>query len=232
MNSSSPGISAPDLQVARLRRLDTCAISDAFDRLGLPAAVSGIEPRAARRRIAGRVLTVKLAAGPRADGSRAHLCTLAIESAQRGDIIVVEQSTGIDAAGWGGILSTAAHVRGLSGAIIEGPARDLDEATEIGFPVYSRSATSRTARGRIHEVATGTPVQIGGVIVATGDYVVADTSGVAFIPATSLDAVLEAAESIAAREAHMTKAVLSGEPVSTVMSASYEEMLARRKPRP
>ena len=228
MNTPSPGITAPDLQVARLRRLDSCAISDAFDQLGLPAAISGIAPRAARRRIAGRVVTVKLAGGPRADGSRSHLCTLAIESAQHGDIIVVEQSTGIDAAGWGGILSAAAHVRGLSGAIIEGPARDLDEAAEIGFPVYSRSATSRTARGRVHEVATGTPVEIGGVIVATGDYVVADTSGVAFIPASLIDGVLEAAESIAARETHMTQAVLSGEPVSTVMSASYEEMLARR----
>ncbi len=98
---------------------------------------------------------------------------------------------------------------GLGSAMIEGPARDLDEAAEIGFPVYSRSATPRTARGRVYEVATGVPVRLGGVIVATGDYVIADASGIAFIPVGSIDGVLEAAESIAAREALMTKTVLA-----------------------
>ena len=91
--------------VARLLELDTCAVSDALDKLGLPSAVTGIVRLTTDRRIAGRVLTVKL---DRAEGrppSGRHLCTAAIESARPGDVIVVEQRTGLDAASWGGTLS-------------------------------------------------------------------------------------------------------------------------------
>lgn len=214
-----------DPALARLRRLDACAVSDALDQLKLPAAVTGIRPQTVAGRICGRVLTVTLAAGNRTDGPVRHLCTAAIEAASAGDVIVVEQRTGIDAAAWGGILSNAAQARGIAGVIVEGPARDIDEAAELAFPVFARSATARTARGRIHEAATGAPVRVGEVTVRPGDYVVADRSGVAFIEAAMLDTVLAAAERIAAREAAMTRAVRAGEPAGQVMGASYEHML-------
>ena len=210
--------------IDRLRRIDTCAVSDALDRLSLPSAVTGIGPRSVRQRIAGRVRTVKLEA---ANGRTAkhHLCTTAIEAADGGDVIVVEQKSGIDAAGWGGILSIGAKTKGVSGVIVEGPARDIDEATELGFPVYARSVTARTARGRIIEVATGQPVTVGEVTVADGDYVLADGSAVTFIPAAQLERVVGEAEKIAAREGLMAKAARDGKPMSQVMGADYEQML-------
>jgi len=213
-----------DSLVDRLRRIDTCAVSDALDRLGLPSAVTGIGPRSVRQRIAGRVRTVKLEA---ANGRTAkhHLCTTAIEASDAGDVIVIEQKSGIDAAGWGGILSIGAKTKGVSGVIVEGPARDIDEATELGFPVYARSVTARTARGRIIEVATGQPVTIGEVTVADGDYVLADGSAVTFIPAVQLEKVVGEAEKIAAREGLMAKAAREGKPMSQVMGADYEQML-------
>lgn len=211
----------------RLSGLDACCVSDAADQIGLPPAVTGIGWRSVRRRIAGRVTTVTLAAGSPPSGSHRHLCTSAIERAGAGDIIVVEQSTGVDAGGWGGILSNAAQVRGLAGVIVEGPARDIDEATELGFPVYSRSTTCRTARGRVFEVASGEPVTVGETRVEDGDYVVADSSGIIFVPAARIEELLAAAERIAAREAAMTSAVRAGEPVSQVMGASYENMLSQ-----
>ncbi|KQX25136.1 MULTISPECIES: RraA family protein [unclassified Sphingomonas] len=210
----------------RLGRLDACCISDAGDQIGLPPAVTGIGWRSVRGRIAGRVATVTLAAGTAPNGSHRHLCTSAIERAGAGDVIVIEQRTGIDAAGWGGILSNAAKVRGLAGVIVEGPARDIDEAAELGFPVYSRSATCRTARGRIFEIASGEPVTVGDTLVNEGDYVVADSSGVVFVPASRIEELLAAAEKIAAREAAMTSSVRAGEPVSEVMGARYETMLS------
>lgn len=215
-----------DDPATRLARLDACAISDALDQLALPPSVAGLIPQAARRRISGQVITVTLAAGkpPGATPPR-HLCTTAIDMAAPGQVIVVEQRTGIDCAGWGGILSNAARLRGLSGVIVEGPARDVDEAAEIGFPVYARVATARTARGRIHESATGQPITVGEVTVATGDWVVADGSGAAFVPADRIADVLTAAERIAAREGAMTKAVLAGHPVSSVMGGDYEHLL-------
>jgi regulator of RNase E activity RraA len=209
-----------------LRRLDVCAISDALDQLGLPPAVTGLAPRTVRKRIAGQVVTVKLAAGSPASGLPGkHLCTAAIEAAQPGDVVVVEQRTGLDAAGWGGILSNAACMRGLAGVIVEGHARDVDEAADLAFPIYARGQTARTARGRVHEVATGAQIMVGDVQVQCGDWVVADSSGVAFVPASEIERVLGAAERIARREALMTQAVLEGQPVSQVMGADYERML-------
>ena len=214
-----------DKVLERLRALDVCAVSDALDRLKLPASVSRLLPQTLRARIAGKVATVKFAAGSKV-GAR-HACTAAVEAAEPGGIVLVEQRTGVDAAGWGGILSRASVARGLSGAIVDGPARDIDEALEVGFPVYARGCTARTARGRIFEADTGCPVTIGEVTVHPGDYALADSSGVAFIPAAEIERVLDAAEAIAAREAAMTKDVQAGQPVSQVMGASYEHMLTK-----
>ncbi|WP_428630138.1 RraA family protein [Sphingopyxis sp.] len=214
----------------RLARLDACAVSDALDQLGLPPSVTGLGSRAAKRRVSGSIITVKLAAGKPPEGSTPrHLCTTAIDRAAPGQVIVVEQRTGVECAGWGGILSNAARGRGISGVIVEGLARDVDEAAEIGFPVYARGSTARTARGRIYEKATGEPITVGDTLVATGDWVVADGSGAAFIPADRIAAVLAAAERIASREAAMTKAVLAGHPVSTVMGGDYEHLLETPK---
>ena len=46
----------------------------------------------------------------------------------------IEQRTGIDAACWGGNLSLGAKLRGVAGVIIDGPARDIDEARELRLP--------------------------------------------------------------------------------------------------
>ncbi len=214
---------------ARLAKLDACAVSDALDQCGIRPSVTGLAPLSVRRRISGRIVTVKLSAGSPPPGPHArHLCTAAIDRAQAGDVVVIEQLTGIDCAGWGGILSNAAAHKRLAGVIIEGPARDIDESAEIGFPVYARCATARTARGRVHESETGGPVQVGGDAVHEGDWVVADASGAAFIPAARINEVLEAAERIAAKEAGMTKAVLAGHRVSDVMGADYERLLEKK----
>src|SRR4051812_44394785 len=100
--------------VDRLNQLDSCAVSDALDKLGLQGVVTGIHRLSTDRRIAGRVITVKL---EKDDGQRVasrHLCTTAIETAAEGDVIVIEQRSGIDAAGWGGNLSLGARLRGIA----------------------------------------------------------------------------------------------------------------------
>ena len=93
----------------------------------------------------------------------------------------MEQRTGIDAACWRGNLSLGAKLRQVAGVIVDGPARDIDEAREYDFPVFARTATSRTARGRIVEAATNAAITVGDVTVHPGDFVVADGSGVVFI---------------------------------------------------
>jgi regulator of RNase E activity RraA len=215
-----------DELVTRLAKLDTCAVSDALDRLGLSGTVTGIRPLSVLGRIAGRVVTVKLK--PKGDEvSTRHLGTAAIVAAEPGDVIVIDHQAREDAAGWGGILATAAKVKGVAGVIVDGACRDIDESREIGFPVFGRAAVPLTARGRAVEESTNEPISIGGVTVSPGDLVIADGSGVVFIAAAQAADVLAAAEDIAAREAEMTKAVLAGEPPDRVMGRNYETMLSR-----
>jgi regulator of RNase E activity RraA len=213
--------------VARLRALDICDLSDALDALGLPPAVTGLVPVSGAKPIAGRAVTVKLSAGSPPAGAGRHLCTAAVGIAGPDDVIVVEQRTGIDAAGWGGILSCAAATRGIAGTIVEGPARDIEESVRLGYPVYARSATARTARGRIHESDFQASVRIGDTTVQPGDYVAADRSGCVVIPADMTATVLVRAEAIRAKSEAMAAAVTAGRPVAEVMSADYETMLDR-----
>jgi regulator of RNase E activity RraA len=214
-----------DSLVARLEKLDACAVSDALDSLQLKGAHSGIPRRSTDLRIAGTVQTVKLHDAEPAGGSKRHLGTAAIESADNRTVIVVEQRTGIDCAGWGGVLANAAKAKGVRGVIMEGPARDVDEYEEIGFPVFSRYTTPHTARGRVWEQSFGEPVQVGDSEVRAGDYVIADGSGVVFIGADRIEEVLAIAEKIAEKERLMTADVLAGKPVSEVMGTNYENML-------
>jgi regulator of RNase E activity RraA len=212
--------------LARLARLDACAVSDALDKLGLAGAVTGIQRLTTSRRISGRVHTVRM---DKDDGSPStrHLGTTAIEASQPGDVIVMEQRTGLDAACWGGNLSFGAQLRQVAGVIVDGPARDIDEARDYDFPVFARAATARTARGRIREGATDVPISVGDVTVHPGDFVVADGSGVVFIPQADIDRVLQAAEAIAARERAMVAALKEGTPISEVMGRTYETMLQK-----
>jgi len=215
-----------DELISRLNRLDSCAVSDALDKLGWNGAVTGIRRLSSERRIAGRVLTVKL---DRAEGrsNTRHLCTAAIEAASPADIIVVEQRTGLDAASWGGNLSIGAQVRGVAGVIVDGPVRDIDDSRKLDFAVFARDHTARTARGRIVEVATNEPIQVGEVTVSPGDYAIADGSAVAFVAQAGIELVLETAEAIVAREEAIAQALREGRPISQVMGASYEHMLKK-----
>jgi regulator of RNase E activity RraA len=219
---------AADEIVARLMRLDSCAVSDALDKLSLNGCVTGLSPLTSMRKIAGRVHTVRLVAkdkAPPTSGPPRHLGTTAIEACQPGEIIVVEQKSGIDAGSWGGILSLGAKLRGAAGVVADGPVRDVDEARQMDFPVFGRTATARTARNRIVEIGTDIPVSIGDLTVRPGDYVLADGSAVVFLAQADAERILDAAESIAAREAAMAKALQSGKPITEVMGADYEHML-------
>jgi 4-hydroxy-4-methyl-2-oxoglutarate aldolase len=216
-----------DQIITRLSHLDACAVSDALDKLGLQGSVSGIHRYSTDRRICGRVVTVRLEKDDGRPVASRHLGTTAIEAAQPGDVIVLEQRTGIDAACWGGNLTLGAQLRGISGVIIEGPGRDMDEARQYDFPVFARDHTARTARGRIVETGTNVSITVGDVSVSPGDYVVADGSAVVFVPAAEIERVLDAAEAIAERERAMVAALREGTPISQVMGKSYETLLKK-----
>jgi len=217
-NSSDP-------LLRRLRRLDVCAVSDALDRLKLGGQVTGLRQESGDRRIAGRAITVLLGTGSPPPGPPRHLCTAAIEQSDDETIIVVEQRSGVEAGCWGGLLTLGAMQRNVAGVVADGPVRDIDEARGYDFPIFTNRLTSLTARGRVVEKDTNVPVRIGDVNVNAGDYVIADRSAVIFIAVENIEAVLEEAEEIVAKEAAMSKAILAGGRLSEVLGGNYEHML-------
>jgi 4-hydroxy-4-methyl-2-oxoglutarate aldolase len=217
-----------DAAIDRLAKLDTCAVSDALDRLGLPGAVLGIGPLWTCPRVAGRCVTVKIKPAG-LEKSKQHLCTSAIAAASPADVIVVDNGGRIDVAAWGGLLSLAAKVKQVRGVIVDGACRDIDESRELGFPVYGRAAVQVTARGRIMQQSFNEEIQCAGVQVHPGDLVIADASGAVFIPRAREADVIAQAEALAGREAAMADAIRQGRSVLEVMeSMGYESMLGQK----
>lgn len=211
--------------IDRMSALDACAVSDALDSIGIDGVVDGIKRRSTKDRIIGRVQTMRISIGSLPAGSKSHLGAHSVEQAAPTDVIVVEQRTGVAAACWGGVLATAAKEKGVRGVIVDGPVRDVDEYEEIGLPVFSRSVTPRTARGRIHEAGVNVGIDVGEVHVEPGDFVVADGTGVVFIPVAMAEQAIATAERIVAREKLLVDAITAGRPVTSAMGPDYETML-------
>jgi 4-hydroxy-4-methyl-2-oxoglutarate aldolase len=212
----------------RLQKLDTPAVSDALDHLTLRGAVIGIKPVWPCPRIAGRAVTVKIVPAGMTRPEH-HLATPAIESAEAGDLIVIDNAGRTDVSSWGDILSNAAQVKGIKGVVIDGACRDVDGSRDIGFPVYARAGVPVTARGRIMQESFNTLIQVGGAQVRPGDLVLADGSGVCFVPSERAEEVIETAERIVAREAEMVKAVRAGRSVVDVMAESAFQAIHENK---
>lgn len=211
---------------ARLLALDTCAVSDALDKLGLPGAVIGVGSLTGPARIAGKVVTTKLGA-PLPNLPKRHLGAGAVMAAEQGDVIVVEHRGRLDVSGWGGLLSRGAVRAGVAAVLVDGACRDIDESRALGLPVFARAAVPVTARGRIAEHSFQEPITFGNVAVKPGDHVFADGSGIVFIDQARAEEIVATAEDIFAREAAMAAAIDRGEKIGEVMAGNYEDMLKK-----
>ncbi|MGW2115176.1 RraA family protein [Streptomyces zhihengii] len=200
----------------RYAALDSAAVSDALDQLGMPPGTGGIRPLWGPAAVVGFAVTVGLE--PRTGGpAGAHIATTAIETADDDSVIVVDNRGRMDVSCWGGILSLGATVRGVRGVVADGVCRDVAEARELAFPVFSRGAAPVTARGRLQQGSTGEPVRIAGLTVAQGDVVVADETGLAVVPRERAEEVARIATAIAARERLIADEVRAGALLSQAM---------------
>jgi len=215
--------------VERLLKLDTCAVSDGMDRLGLTGATYGVRPMWPCPKIVGRAVTMKIKPVG-LDKPKQHLGTLPIDAAQPGDVIVIDNGGRPDTSCWGGLLALAAKTKGISGVVIDGACRDIDESRDLGFPVYARSAVPMTARGRVMQESYNQEIEFGGVQVHPGYLVIADGSGVVIIPRSKEQEIVREAEAVAATEARMAEGIRQGMSVLEVLEKlGYEQMLDKNK---
>jgi 4-hydroxy-4-methyl-2-oxoglutarate aldolase len=77
--------------------------------------------------------------------------------------------------------------------------RDVRALEAHGFPVFS-SAIALTGATKDKPGTVGRPVRVGDVEVSVGDWVVADVDGVTFVPAATVEEVLDAGRAREAKE--------------------------------
>ncbi len=211
----------------RLERLSTTNISDSLDKVGVRGAVIGIRPLFGLPKVVGLAVTIKITAAGMTK-SKHHLGTEAIASAQKGDLIVIDNRGDTRNNCWGEVLTCAAKMKGISGVIIDGAARDVDMCDEMGFPVFARGVVPITARGRIMQEDYNCLIRLGDVQVRPADILVGDINGIVVIPPERLDDVLSEAEMIMEKEENMKKDILSGLDILEVdKKYNYEQMLKK-----
>jgi len=214
--------------VERLAKLDTCAVSDALDSLSLKGATWGVRPQWPCPRIVGRAVTMKIKPAGLQQPTQ-HLGTAPIEATQPGDIIVIDNGGKLEFSCWGGLLALSAKLKGVSGVVIDGACRDIDEARELEFPVYARGVVPMTARGRIVQESFNEEIQFAGVQCRPGDLVIADGSGVVIIPKEKEEEVVTVAEAIFAKEQEMAAGIRKGySGLEMLQKLGYEQMLNKK----
>ena len=148
-------------------------------------------------RVAGEAYTVRCA--PR-DNLMLHA---AIHRAPPGSIIVV-QASDLDYAVAGGNVCAVAQKRGITAFVIDGLIRDRAEIRASRFPVFARGVTPLPGGKKVIDVLNNGPIRCCGVHVAPGDLIVADEEGIIVVPYAQKEAVFQAAQRRADKDAAET----------------------------
>jgi 4-hydroxy-4-methyl-2-oxoglutarate aldolase len=128
----------------------------------------------------------------------AHATALA--TGRPGDVLVIDARGARGISALGALGASAALGAGFAGCIVDGGVRDLDDVERLGFAVWSRWVTPRTGKWRIEAQSINSAVSVGGVQVVPGDLVVADETGVCFVPYEAIERVIPRVIEVAEQE--------------------------------
>lgn len=177
----------------------------ASDCMGRHTGSLGVSPYHGDEAFAGRALTVRTRPG---DNLMIHK---AVRMAKPGDFIVIDAGGDVSQAVIGGLIRTAAQVRGVVGFVVDGAIRDVLEFREGGIACYARGVThrgpSKDGPGEIN-----VPISCAGMAVSPGDLIIADADGVVAVPADRAAALLPLAKAHAAKEDKIRAGTLNGVP--------------------
>ena len=215
--------------VSRFTALDdlSATVSDALDALGVQGALGAttLFPTLPEQRIVGRAITLRNSPSRMgtfkavSDGDWLMAEVRAVELAMPGDVVVASGLPGVS--NMGGLVAALA-VRGqLAGAVVDGAVRDVAQSRRRGFPIWTRDITPQTGKWRGLSVEINGTIAVGGVTVEAGDLVVADETGVCFVPHALIDDVIARCEAIDKKEADMFDEIVNGLPTAKVIDRLY-----------
>lgn|SRR5262245_26141929 len=153
-------------------------------------------------RVAGPAFTIRGVGG---DNLALHRAVLA---APAGSVLVADLQ-GAAHGHWGEILAVAAQHRGITGLVIDGGVRDVDELARIQFPVFARIITVR-GTSKDHPGDFNVPVCIGGIVVQPEDVIVGDADGVIALPHNAIDTIVARADERIRDERRIVAALRQG----------------------
>jgi 4-hydroxy-4-methyl-2-oxoglutarate aldolase len=211
----------PDGVIEGFKRLGHASgiLSDIMDELGITGVVAGslLKPTMPGSCIVGPALTVRnmVQREHAYETARRHVNRMAEFEAHNlalpGDIVVIEGVPGIS--NMGGISAQTGKRQGEAGAIVCGGVRDVAHSRSVGYPVWSTEVTPVTGKWRIETVEINGEIEVAGVRVAPGDIVLADDTGVCFIPRARAAEVLELASRKALAEEAKCRIIDAGTPI-------------------
>lgn len=196
-------------------RLAACysgAVHDVLRGMGhenivLPPSIKPLDPA---RKVAGPVWTVsgRIDRTKTRDETLLGWCTL-LSRAPAGHVVVC-QPHNHEVALMGELSAQTLAARGVLGYIVDGGSRDTELVLAQGFPVYCSFLTPSDIVRRWIPDAYGEPIDIGGVTLRTGDFVLGDRDGVVVIPREIAEDVIARTEEVVATESDMRRALVGG----------------------
>jgi 4-hydroxy-4-methyl-2-oxoglutarate aldolase len=197
----------------RFESLYTGALTDVLDRHGylqqtLPHELA---PLRAGMRLAGPVYPVLGRPHPNHDyDASIRLVLEMLGSVPPGHVAVYQTNDGASAH-LGELSVTSLAARGCAGAVIDGGVRDADYILRQDFPVFARHVTPQDCVPRWELLAHGeVTIVVGGVRVASGDWIVGDRDGLVIVPGERVDEILAEAEEKVATESEIRDSVRRG----------------------
>jgi regulator of RNase E activity RraA len=195
-------------------------VSDVMDELGITGVIgaSVLKPTIPGSSIVGPALTVRNIVQREHvyESARRHVNKMAEFEAHNlalpGDIVVIDGAAGIS--NMGGISAQTAKRQGEVGAIVFGGVRDLAHSRRVGYPIWASEITPVTGKWRVETIEINSEIVVAGIRVAPGDIVLADDTGVCFIPRARAAEVLELARQKSAAEEAKCAAIDRGVPVA------------------
>ena len=100
--------------------------------------------------------------------------------------------------------------KGVKGYVVDGGSRDNDFIKRLGWPVFFKYFTPKDVADKWKVTSMGEPINIGGVNIKTGDYLLGDIDGIIKIRSDDIDKVVNRAEEIITTENQVRKMILDG----------------------
>jgi 3-hexulose-6-phosphate synthase/6-phospho-3-hexuloisomerase len=181
-------------------------VADAMHKKG---AMVGIKPVKSGLKCVGPAFTCRTI-----DGDWAKTVE-AIEKASPGDVLVMDAGSR-HISPWGELATWSCKMRGISGVILDGAARDIDDIMEMDFPVFSRSKAPNAGEPKgFGELQV--EIECGGILVRPGDWIIADDSGVMVIPKERAVEIANRALDVKERENRIREEIKRGSTLSEVL---------------